>query len=131
MKSFLAPFVVLLGAVTAAPAGESRDLQPRSHPVTWTGYIDINFENPVGAPVTVTDNGHCTKLPKDLWHNMRSIRVEAPAYNSGCALYHDDEHTQIVPLHNNGGSDRLHDGWYNTFHSYNAQAGSICCWIKA
>ncbi len=80
---------------------------------------------------------------------MRSIRVEAPAYNSGCALYHEyvfhyrvaesvsngfpnsDEHTQIVPLHNNGGSDRLHDGWYNTFHSYNAQAGSICCWIKA
>ena len=32
----------------------------------WTGYIDINFENPVGGPVTVTDNGHCTKLPKDL-----------------------------------------------------------------
>ncbi|KAJ6446788.1 hypothetical protein O9K51_01561 [Purpureocillium lavendulum] len=115
MKSFLAISLLFLGAVTAAPAAESQDLE--------NGY----------KPQTVYGNPECRKLPQELWHNMRSIKVVAPTYNSGCALYHDDAHTQIVPLHNNGEgwSDRIHNGKWNTFHSYNAQAGSICCWTNA
>ncbi len=64
--------------------------------------------------VTITKNAECIAIPSELYrdrllflpgertnlvrsHNMRSIKVSAPAYNSGCALYHQFDTARFVP----------------------------------